>query len=858
MPGVRSIHRITRCCTSPHDPVRPRAAPYETASPASDRPVVPLGRTSRPGGHRADRSAVPQGPAPACPLALVGAARRAGRHRCHRVGDRRGGDGRGGDHRLAARGVRARPGRGRQPLRHRARVAEPRPHRVHAAGQRLARRGRLGRRRLHRAAQPFRHDAGPQVARAAHHPGPVGDLARRRLLRAAGPDRRRPARVRRRDVDEGVGGGGQGRVDRRRQRRRPPGRAERERGPVGRAQAGRGRFWRRRHARRDLAGRRPADRQREDVRLAGRAQRGRRAGEHHRGGPHPGDGGLPAARRRHVPRRGRRPRVDRRRRRQGRVPVDRRRRDRSRVAPDVRPGPLVERLLVALRPDRDGLGRRQRRLYREPAHALPLRGGGVDEEGHLPGQPGRRGRHVRLEQGHPDLDAVRVLAVEPAHPDLGQHELGQLRPEHTHLRHVRRGHLRHRGLDQGGHGRPARLLRTGDDAVQRQRPRHPHRQLQPGEFAELERAGHLQRPRGRALHVAAVPGHRRPGRAEAVLPVHQVHRRVPARLPEGRRRRAAARQRQRARDAVGRAGPDHRHRGRPHPLPGRRTRRRAAGHRPDRRRRPRPAGHRGHDADPAVPADRPGHQDRAAQPGLLAEPDGRGGRHRHRHDRDLVPAGRAAPQRREHRARTAVALGHGERPGHEPLRAGAARLRPPAQQGRQRLVDGRDRRRPAGGPRRGARRPRLADRGPPGVPERVRRPGEHRRLPALHRAGVGRGYRGRRGARAGLRRHHPLRARLAGRLGRQRQRLRPGQRQGRCPGAGRRVDHRRDRGGQQRHAAGQEPLVRAAHRGGRRPHRPHRGRAEHRTACSTCPCGRGVRTWCSGPPRRRAPCRTPG
>ena len=66
-------------------------------------------------------------------------------------------------------------------------------------------------------------------------------------------------------------------------------------------------------------------------------------------------------------------------------------------------------------------------------------------------------------------------------------------------------------------------------------------------------------------------------------------------------------------------------------------------------------------------------------------------------------------------------------------------------------------------------------RGPPGLPERLRRPRQHRRLPALHRAGVRRRHRGRRGAGAGLRRHHPLRAGLAGRLGRRRQRLHPGQ-----------------------------------------------------------------------------------
>ena len=66
--------------------------------------------------------------------------------------------------------------------------------------------------------------------------------------------------------------------------------------------------------------------------------------------------------------------------------------------------------------------------------------------------------------------------------------------------------------------------------------------------------------------------HRRPRVPEAGVPVHGGGRAVPAGLPAGRLRRHAARGRQRARDPVGGAGPDHRHRGRPDDLPDHRRR----------------------------------------------------------------------------------------------------------------------------------------------------------------------------------------------------------------------------------------------------------------------------------------------
>ena len=46
---------------------------------------------------------------------------------------------------------------------------------------------------------------------------------------------------------------------------------------------------------------------------------------------------------------------------------------------------------------------------------------------------------------------------------------GNYAPEHTDLRHVRRRPARHRGVDQAADGRPSRLLRAGDHALQRQR-----------------------------------------------------------------------------------------------------------------------------------------------------------------------------------------------------------------------------------------------------------------------------------------------------------------------------------------------------------------------------------------------------
>ena len=61
--------------------------------------------------------------------------------------------------------------------------------------------------------------------------------------------------------------------------------------------------------------------------------------------------------------------------------------------------------------------------------------------------------------------------------------------------------------------------------------------------------------------------------------------------------------------------------------------------------------------DPPVPADRRRDPHAAAQPRLHPGGNRGGRRDRHRHDRDLLPAGRAAAERREHRARAAVAVG---------------------------------------------------------------------------------------------------------------------------------------------------------------------------------------------------------
>ena len=66
---------------------------------------------------------------------------------------------------------------------------------------------------------------------------------------------------------------------------------------------------------------------------------------------------------------------------------------------------------------------------------------------------------------------------------------------------------------------------------------------------------------------------------QTVLPAHGADRRVPARLPEGRLGRLPARRRQRARDPVGGAGPDHRPGRRPGPVPRRRQRRHPPEHR---------------------------------------------------------------------------------------------------------------------------------------------------------------------------------------------------------------------------------------------------------------------------------------
>ena len=126
------------------------------------------------------------------------------------------------------------------------------------------------------------------------------------------------------------------------------------------------------------------------------------------------------------------------------------------------------------------------------------------------------------------------------------------------------------------------------------------RKLHRGRLAALERGGHHQRPGDVAVHVGAVRGHRQPRVPEAGVPVHGGDRPVPARLPAGRLGRAAARGRQRARDPVGGAGPDDRHRRRSGDLPDHRRRRAAGGGQA----RQGPAAHpvrEGAHGDPAVP-----------------------------------------------------------------------------------------------------------------------------------------------------------------------------------------------------------------------------------------------------------------
>ena len=186
--------------------------------------------------------------------------------------------------------------------------------------------------------------------------------------------------------------------------------------------------------------------------------------------------------------------------------------------------------------------------------------------GHLPGQPGRRGRHVCLEPGQADLDAVRVLAVEPAHPDRGEHEFRQLRPQHADLRHVPERPVQHRGVDQTANGWATGRLRSRGHAVQRQwlqRRRQPSNAAcaasSPSYNAETITCGaeiglymwqQYQATGDTAMLAKYFPFMK--ATAQFLLAYQQVG-------SDG----LAARGRQRPRDPVGCPGPDHRHRRRP-------------------------------------------------------------------------------------------------------------------------------------------------------------------------------------------------------------------------------------------------------------------------------------------------------
>ena len=83
----------------------------------------------------------------------------------------------------------------------------------------------------------------------------------------------------------------------------------------------------------------------------------------------------------------------------------------------------------------------------------------------------------------------------------------------------------------------------------------------------LQRAERRQRCRDRDGHLAAVPGHGQSLVPAAVLPGDAAGRDVPAGVPERRLGRLPARGGQRARDPVGGAGPDRRHRRGPGAVP---------------------------------------------------------------------------------------------------------------------------------------------------------------------------------------------------------------------------------------------------------------------------------------------------
>ena len=148
-------------------------------------------------------------------------------------------------------------------------------------------------------------------------------------------------------------------------------------------------------------------------------------------------------------------------------------------APARRPPAVVARLLGQGRPDPPAVRRRHRGLHGEPAHALPLRRRAPTERGTFPtGQAGTQPA-VQLQPRQPGLGRRPLLVLEHAHAPRGQPGRGQHRREPAALPPLPRQPREHPQLDAAAHGRAARHLRAGDDALRRHRLVHGHRRRQP-------------------------------------------------------------------------------------------------------------------------------------------------------------------------------------------------------------------------------------------------------------------------------------------------------------------------------------------------------------------------------------------
>src|SRR6266545_1629710 len=217
---------------------------------------------------------------------------------------------------LAERPVRGRHSQRRAAVRRRAGPAQHRCHPVHAPGQRHAGRRGLGRRWLHRPAQPHRHVSRPEVTWPGADSRAEPADRRGGLLRVPRPVRRDAARVRRWHDADRLRPRGHRATGRRRHRGRPQQHPDRAGQAVDWPLAGGQRVRRGGGAGRDLGGQQRRRRLRPDVRIPGggdrrRPQRGRRHAQlHHR------PGHLPTQHRRLVP--GHRGRADMDRRRRAR------------------------------------------------------------------------------------------------------------------------------------------------------------------------------------------------------------------------------------------------------------------------------------------------------------------------------------------------------------------------------------------------------------------------------------------------------------------------------------------------------------------------------------------------------------